>query len=118
LLTCGVESSVFKFGFQKHNDKINITIILPVVLCEFETWSLILREKRRLRVFENRVLRRIFGTNRDEITGEWRKLKRRLMICTHHKYRSSDQTEKNDMGGACSTYGGEERCIQGCDGET
>ena len=40
------------------------------------------------------------------------------MICTHHKYSSSDQIEKNDMGGACSTYGGEERCIQGFGGET
>ena len=39
-----------------------------------ETWSLILREERRLWVFENRVLRRIFGAKRDEVTGEWRKL--------------------------------------------
>ena len=39
-----------------------------------ETWSLILRERRGLRVFENRVLRRIFGPKRDEVTGEWRKL--------------------------------------------
>jgi hypothetical protein len=39
-----------------------------------ETWSLTLRKKRRLRVFENRVLRRIFGPKRDEVTGEWRKL--------------------------------------------
>jgi hypothetical protein len=39
-----------------------------------ETWSLTLREKRRLRVFENRVLRRIFGPKRDEVTGEWRRL--------------------------------------------
>jgi len=50
------------------------TIILPVVLYGCETWSLTLREKRRLRVFENRVLRRIFGPKRDEVTGEWRKL--------------------------------------------
>ena len=39
-----------------------------------ETWSLTLREERRLRVFEKRVLRRIFGPKRDEVTGEWRKL--------------------------------------------
>jgi len=39
-----------------------------------ETWSLTLREERRLRVFENRVLRRVFGSKRDEVTGEWRKL--------------------------------------------
>jgi len=40
----------------------------------FETWSLILREERGLRVFENRVLRRMFGPKRDEVTREWRKL--------------------------------------------
>ena len=57
------------------NLKINIyrTIILPV-LHECETWSLILREERRLRVFENTVLRRIFRPKRDEVTREWRKL--------------------------------------------
>jgi hypothetical protein len=49
-------------------------IILPAVLCGCETWSLTLREARRLRVFENRVLRRIFGTKRDEVTGVWKKL--------------------------------------------
>ena len=49
-------------------------IILPVVLYGCETWSLTLREERRLRVFENRVLRRIFGPKRDGVTGEWRKL--------------------------------------------
>ena len=46
---------------------------MPVVLYGCETWSLTLREKYRLRVFENRVLR-VFGTKRDEVTGEWRKL--------------------------------------------
>jgi hypothetical protein len=46
------------------------TIILPVVLYGCETWSLTLMEEHRLRVFENRVLRRIFGPKRDEVTGE------------------------------------------------
>ena len=54
--------------------KIYRTIILPVVLCGCETWLLILREERRLRVFENRMLRRIFGPTWDEVTWEWRKL--------------------------------------------
>ena len=49
--------------------KIYRTIILPVVLYGCETWSLILREERRLSVFENRVLRRVFGPKRDEVTG-------------------------------------------------
>jgi hypothetical protein len=54
--------------------KIYRTIILPVVLYGCETWSLTLREECRVRVLENRVLRRIFGPKRDEVTGEWRKL--------------------------------------------
>ena len=54
----------------------------PVVLYGCETWSLTLREERRLRVFENRVLRRIFGSKKDEVTVEWK------------------------MGGTCSAYGG------------
>jgi hypothetical protein len=54
--------------------KVYRTIILPVVLYGCETWSLTLREERRLRVFENRVLRRVFGPKRVEVTGEWRKL--------------------------------------------
>jgi hypothetical protein len=58
-----------------------------------------------LRVFENGVLRRIFGLKTDQVTGEWRKL-------------HDEELEKNDMGGACSTDRGDERGIQGCDGET
>jgi hypothetical protein len=54
--------------------KIYRNIILPVVLYRCETWLLTLREKRRPRVFENRVLRRVFGPKRDEVTGAWRKL--------------------------------------------
>jgi hypothetical protein len=63
-------------SFLSKNVKINIyrTIILPVVLYGCETWSHILREECRLRVFENRVLWRIFGPKRDEITVEWRRL--------------------------------------------
>jgi len=56
------------------NIKIYRSIILPVVLYGCETWSPTMREKRRLRVFENGLLRRIFGLKRDEMTGEWRKL--------------------------------------------
>jgi hypothetical protein len=54
--------------------KIYRTIILSVVLYWCENWSLTLSEERRLTVFENRVLRRVFGPKRDEVTGEWRKL--------------------------------------------
>jgi hypothetical protein len=59
-------------------------MILPVVLFGCETWSLTLREERRLRVFENRVLSRIFGPRRDEVTGEWGKLRKDIsdMYCS------------------------------------
>jgi hypothetical protein len=66
--------------------KIYKTIILPV-LYGCETWSLILREEHRLRVFENRVLRRIFGPKTDEVTGEWRKLHNEEL---HNLYLSVD----------------------------
>ena len=55
---------------KKLKIKIYRTIILPVVLYGCETWSLTLREERRLRAFENRVLRSVFGPKRDEVTGE------------------------------------------------
>ncbi|KAJ4430602.1 hypothetical protein ANN_19190 [Periplaneta americana] len=63
------------------------TVILPVVLCGFETWTLTLREEQRLKVFGNKVLRKIFGTKRDEVTGEWRKLHNAEL---HEFYSSSD----------------------------
>ena len=49
-------------------------LVLPVVLYGCESWSITLREERRRRVFENRMLRRVYGHKRDEVTGEWRKL--------------------------------------------
>jgi dihydrofolate reductase len=63
------------------------SLILHVVLYGRETWSLTTREERKLRVFENRVLRRIFGPERDEVTAEWRRLhnKERFMLCTTHQ---------------------------------
>jgi hypothetical protein len=62
-------------SLQLKNLKITIyrTIILPVVLYRCETWSLTLKEERKLRVCDNRVLRRIFGPKRDEVTREWEK---------------------------------------------
>jgi len=95
--------------------KIFRTIILSEVLCGLETWSLMWQEEHRLRVFENRVLRRIFGLERDEITGEWR----RLHIEELYDLYSSPNTirEKNEMGVACSTYWRQKRCKQGFDGD-
>jgi hypothetical protein len=67
--------------------KIYKITILTVVLYGCETWSITLREEHRLRVFENRVLRTIFGPKRDEVTGEWRKLHNEEL---HNLYSSPD----------------------------
>ena len=74
MILFGAESSVIQVAVQNLKIKLYRTIILPVVLYGCETWSLTLREERRLRVFEKRVLRIVFGSKRDEVTGEWRKL--------------------------------------------
>jgi hypothetical protein len=86
---------------------------LAAVLYGCETWSLTLREEHRLRVFENKVLRRIFGLKRDEVTGEWRKLHNEEL---HDLYSSQSmikiiKVEEDEMGGACSTKWGEEEHI-------
>jgi hypothetical protein len=62
---------------SRGNKNLKLEYILPVVLYGCETWSLTLKEEHRLKVFENRVLRRIFGPKRNEVTGEWRKLHNR-----------------------------------------
>jgi hypothetical protein len=99
------------FPYRTIKIKIHRIVVLPVVY-GYETWLLALREECRLRVFENRVLRRIFGANRDEVTGEWRKL-RNEELSDLTQYFLGDKIEKKEMGGACSAYGGEERNIQG-----
>jgi hypothetical protein len=82
--------------------------ILPAVLYGCETWSLTLREEYRLRVFENRVLRIIFGPNRDEVTVEWSKLHSEEL---HNLYSSPDiirqikSKQPNEVGRACGTRG-------------
>jgi len=75
MLTFTAECFVFRFATQNINIKIYRTVIMFFfVLFGCETWSLTLREERKLRVFENRVLRGIFGAKGDEVTREWRKL--------------------------------------------
>ena len=85
MLSFGVESFILRFVIQNLKFKTYRTIILQVVLRGCETWSLTLREELRLRVFENKVLRGIFGPKRDEVTIDWRTLHgRNLMICIPH----------------------------------
>jgi hypothetical protein len=84
-----IRFSLLSFRLLSRNVKVKIyeTISLPVVLYGCETWSLTLSEEHRLRVFENRVLRRIFGPKRDEVTGELRKLHNEEL---HNLYSSPD----------------------------
>ena len=65
-----------------------------------------MREEHRLKVYENRVLRGIFGSKRDEVTGEWRKLHNEELndLYCSPKYCLGDKIKKNEMGGACSMY--------------
>jgi hypothetical protein len=86
---CHSVQSLLSSRLLSRNVKVKIykTIILPVVLYGCETWFLTLREEHRLRVFENRVLRGIFGPRRDEVTGEWRKLHSEEL---HNLYSSPD----------------------------
>ena len=83
---------------------------MPIVLYGCESWSLTLREESRLGVFENKVLRRIFGPKRDEVTGECRRLHKEELCALH--------SSPNVIGRACSTYGVKGRSIRGFDGKT
>jgi hypothetical protein len=92
------------------NLKIRIykTIILPLVLYGCETWSLTLREEYRLRVFENRVLRKIFGPKGDDLTGNWRKLHNEEL---RDSYNWNNQVEEDEMSDSCSKNGGDEELV-------
>jgi hypothetical protein len=87
LLPFSSQPSVLSPAVWERKDKNIQTIILPVVLYGCETWSLTSREEHRLRVFENRVLRGIFGPKGDEVPGEWRKLHSGEL---HNLYSSPD----------------------------
>ena len=94
--------------------------MLAVVLYSCETRSLTLREKHKLRVFENKVLRKIYGTKRDEITGQWRKLRNAEL---HALFSSSNiirnfKIKTTEIGRTCSMYGAIQKCIQRFRGET
>jgi hypothetical protein len=96
------------------NVKVRIckTIILPVVLCGSETWSLRVREEHKLGVFENRVLRRIFGPKRDGVTGGWRKLHNEELhnLCTSPSIIRIIKS-RTMRGRTCGTNGREDECI-------
>jgi hypothetical protein len=90
------------------NTKIRVyrTVVLPVVLYGCETWAVTLREEQRLRVFENRVLRGIFGPERDEATAEWTRLHNEELNGLYSSLNTIRVIKLGrKMGGACSMYG-------------
>jgi hypothetical protein len=108
--------NVLSSSLLSKNIKIRVyrTIILPVVLCGCETWSLTLKEEQRLRVFENRVLRRIFGLKRDEVAGEWRILHNEELndLYTSQNIIRVIKSRRMRWAGHVVRMGrGEERCI-------
>jgi hypothetical protein len=104
---------------KKLKIRIYRTIIFSVVLYGCETWRLPLKEKSRLRVFANRVLRRIFGPKSDEVTGEWRKLHIEELNGLYSLPNIVRVIKSRRMiwAVACSTYGERESSVQGSGGE-
>ena len=98
--------------------KIYRTIILFVVLYGCETWSLTLREGRRLRVFENRVLRRLFEPKRDDVRGERRKLRNEELSDLYFLPNFVRVVNRKEWNGRAMWRVWGERCAQGSGGET
>jgi len=105
----GAESFVFHVAIQKFKDQniLNYNVTLPVVLYGCETWSLTLREERKLRVFENMVLRRISEPRRNEVRREWRRLHNEELnvLVPLTRYSAGDKIGKNEMGWTCGACG-------------
>jgi hypothetical protein len=114
LLSFGAKSFVFQFGIKNLKIKAYRTIILSVVYgCE--TWSLTLREERRMMVFENRVLR-IFGPKRDEVRREWRKLHNEELNDLYSSLSRAVKSRRMRWAGHVA-HMGERRDIQGVGGK-
>jgi len=114
--TCNryVQNFVFPSPLKNLRNKTHKTIILPIVLYGRETWSLTLRDEHEVRIFENRVLRRIFGPVGEEVAGDWRRLHNEDL----HNLQAFPfiiiRTIKSRKvtGRECSVQGADEKCIR------
>jgi hypothetical protein len=99
--------NIWSSSLLSENIKITIyrTTILPVVLYGCETWLLTLMEECRLRVSENRVLTKMLGTKRNDVTGDWRRLHNAKLNDLYLSTNTIRVIKKNVMGGIRSTYG-------------
>ena len=97
--------------------KIYRTIILPFDLYECETWFHTVSEEHRLRIFRNRVLRKIFGPKRGNIMGEWQKQHNETLYDLYSPNILVNNSRRMERRGACSTHGEYKRCIQDLGGE-
>ena len=106
--------------FKNIKIKIRRNIILSVILYGCKNWSLTLKEERRLRVFEKRVLRRIFGPKRNEVTGEWGKLHNKELndLNISSSIFLLLKSRRMRCAGHVARMGGEEKCVQSFGGET
>jgi hypothetical protein len=96
-----------------------LKLMVVANICKYN-WQLTLKEERRLRVFENRVLRRIFGPKRDKVTGEWRKLPNEELNGLYSLPNIVRVIKSRILRwkGYIARMGGRERCVQGSGGET
>jgi hypothetical protein len=105
---------LFKATDNSNNNKIFRSIILPVVLYGYETWSVILRDKHRLRVFENGVFRKIFGLKKDEVTSvcvEDRVAEELYALNSSPNIIRLRNKEEREDRGSRQVWGGKEICI-------
>ena len=105
--------NLLSFSLLSKNIKIKIrrTKILPLVLRGCETWSLTMRKECRLRVLENKVLRKIFRPKMDKVIVQWRELQNEKLNNLYFSPNIIWVIKLGRMGGACSRYGEELRCI-------
>jgi hypothetical protein len=118
MLSISAESFVLKFAIKKYKDENMQKYNMAVVMYGCDTWFLILGEEHKMRVFENRVLRKILRFRKDRVIGEWRRLHNKGLYGLYSPLSVTQVIKSRSVIwiGACTMNGGDERCIQGFGG--